>query len=217
MRSALLAAAVALLLTACSSGGGRADPASTHTIVRTETAPAPSTSFTPAPASSVAALGGRTVAPKGERFERCPYIRAGLDSEPTTGPNVAAIEGDRVGRVAVLTQYQPAGCRFYFSYSYGNTRHEAVADIQPRTFATALDAHNALVLTARAGTDPISQPNFAPGVDGIAYRTKFFGPDGARDWAFAFAKGKVLVVVHTQQTNVSRNAVYLGEAIVGKF
>ena len=216
MRAALLVA-LGLLLAACSSSGRSADPTSTRTIVRTETASAPSASFTPAPATSVPALGGRTVAPKGERFQRCPYLKAGLDSEPTSGANVADIEGDRVGRVTVLSTYQPLGCRFYFSYSYGNERHQAVADIEPRTFATALEAHNALVLTARAGTEPISEPDFVPGVDGIAYRTRFFGPDGARDWAFAFAKGPVLVVVHTQQTNVSRNAVYLGKAIVGKF
>lgn len=209
--------AAGLLLSACTSSGSTPAPQTTRTTVQTVTAPAPTTSFTPAPATSVPALGGRTTPPHGERFARCPYLKAGLDSEPTSGPNVADLEGDRVGRVTVLSGYRPEGCRFYFSYSYGNTRHEAIADIQPQTFATAVEAHNALVLTARAGTDAISEPSFVPGVDGIAYRTRFFGPDGARDWAFAFAKGTILVVVHTQQTDVSRNAVYLGKAIVGKF
>ncbi|WP_375498057.1 hypothetical protein [uncultured Jatrophihabitans sp.] len=213
-----VAAAAALLsLTACTSSGEPAGPSATRTIVQTETAPAPTISFTPAPATTVPALGDRTTAPKGERFQKCPYIKAGKDSDPTNEANIADLEGDRVGRVTVLTGLRPVGCRFYFSYSYGDTRHEAVADIRPRTFPSATDAHNALVLTARAGTEPISEPNFAPGVDGIAYRTKFFGPDGVQDWAFAFAKGKVLVVVHTQVTISSKNAVNIGHAIVGKF
>lgn len=207
----------ALGLAGCSSSGGPPARITTRTTVQTETAPAPTVSFTPAPATSVAPLpvGGRPRA--GEVARSCPYLKAGLDSEPTSGPNVADLEGDRVGAVTVLTGYRPMGCRFYFAYSYGNTRHEAIADILPRTFATATQAHNALVLTARAGTEPLSEPGFVPGVDGIAYRTRFFGPDGARDWAFAFAKGRVLVVVHTQQTDTSRNAVNLGRAVVGKF
>ena len=209
--------AAGLVLGGCTSSGTPAGPTATRTIVQTETASAPAAAFTPAPAGSVRPLppGGGLRA--GELDRSCPYIRAGLDSEPTDGPNVADLEGDRVGQVTVLTGYRPNGCRFYFAYSYGTTRHEAVADILPRTFATATEAHNALVLTARAGTEPISEPGFVAGVDGIAYRTRFFGPDGARDWAFAFAKGKVLVVVHTQQTNTSRNAVNLGRAVVGEF
>ncbi|WP_375484530.1 hypothetical protein [uncultured Jatrophihabitans sp.] len=216
----VLALCGVLSLAACTSGGGSgastAAP-STRTVVQTETAPAPSGSFTPAPATSVAALPASGRLPRGEVDRSCPYLKAGLDSEPTSGPNVADLEGDRVGQVTVLTGLRPVGCRFYFAYSYGNTRHEAVADILPRTFASADDAHNALVLTARAGTEPISEPDVTPGVDGVAYRTRFFGPDGARDWAFAFAKGRVLVVVHTQQTDTSRNAVNLGRAIVAKF
>jgi hypothetical protein len=206
-----------LVLGGCSSGAGPAGRTATRTIVQTETAPAPSVSFTAAPATSVAPLPAGGVPRAGEVVRSCPYISAGLDSEPTSGPNVADLEGDRVGRVTVLPGHRPVGCRFYFAYSYGNTRHEAVADILPRTFATTTQARNALVLTARAGTEPLSEPEFVPGADGIAYRTRFFGPDGARDWAFAFAKGRVLVVVHTQQTNTSRNAVNLGRAVVGKF
>jgi hypothetical protein len=55
------------------------------------------------------------------------------------------------------------------------------------------------------------------GVTGICFKTKFFGPDGAKDWAFAFAKGKVLVVIYTQRFDTSRNALYIGRAVAAKF
>ena len=60
-------------------------------------------------------------------------------------------------------------------------------------------------------------PNFVPGVDGISFRTSFFGPDGAQDWAFVFAKGPVLVVVHTEEQTTSLNALLIAQAIVAKF
>ena len=215
--AAIAVPAAVLVLGACSSSGGGADPTTTRTIVQTSTAPAPAVSFTPAPATSVAPLPPGGKAPKGEVFRTCPYIKAGLDSEPTSAPNVADLEGDRVGRVTVLTGYRPVGCRFYFSYSYGDTRHQAVADIQPFTLATPTDARNAMIRTAEAGTSPETGQNFVPGLIGIRYQTRFFGPDGAKDWAFVFAKGRRMVVVHTQQTSSSLNAQQLAAAVAAEF
>jgi hypothetical protein len=73
------------------------------------------------------------------------------------------------------------------------------------------------VLTARTGRNQIAQRDFADGVTGISFQTRYFGPDGRRDWAFAFAKGRHLVVIYTQRLDSSRNAVYIARAIVGKF
>ena len=126
---------------------------------------------------------------------------------------MADIEGDHVYRTTVLTGLKPVGCRFYF---YAGP-FEAIADIIPRVFASAAEAHNAMVLTARAGTEPIAQPNIAPGVDAIQYRTAFFGQDGSRDWACVFAKGRVMVIVHTQRTDEASSALYLARAIEAKF
>lgn len=217
-RTAAIAAVLfgVLVLAACTSSG-TADPTSTRTIVQTETAPAPTVSFTPAPATSVAALPSSGKAPTGEVLRTCPYIKAGLDREPTSAPNVADLEGDRVGRVTVLTRFRPVGCRFYFAYSYGNTRHQAVADIQPFTLATPTAARNAMIRTAEAGTEPETDQNFVPGLIGIRYRTRFFGPDGAQDWAFVFAKGPRMIIVHTQQTSSSLNAQQLAAAIAARF
>jgi hypothetical protein len=36
-------------------------------------------------------------------------------------------------------------------------------------------------LTAEAGHDVESKPNSVAGLDGVLYRTEFFGPDGNRD------------------------------------
>lgn len=168
-------------------------------------------------ATSVAPFPANGTPPKGEVLKSCPYILGGKDSEPTSKPNVAAIEGDLVGRITVLTGYQPVGCRFYFSRAFGDTQREAVADILPHTYPSATAARNAMISTATAGSNTFTVRNFVPGLTGIRYRTLFFGPNGGRDWAFVFAKGRHMVVVHTQQTNASLNAQLLAAAIVNKF
>jgi hypothetical protein len=154
-----------------------------------------------------------STAPKGEKDRPCPYIRAGLNVDGGGGVNLADLEGDRVYRTTVLSGYHPVGCRFYF-YA---PPYEAIADIRPRRFATEVAAHNAMVLTARTGHELITERDFVRGVDGICFRTKFFGEDGARDWAFVFAKGPTMVAVYTQRTDTSRNALYIAKAIAGKF
>ena len=222
-RSRVLAVAVAaagvVLLGGCTSGGpgGASSPApvgTRTTIVGTRTAGAsPTTVFTPAPASSRRPLRPGKKAHAGERERSCPYIRSGLNEDNGSGVNLADIEGDRVYRTTVLTGLKPVGCRFYF-YA---PPYEAVAEIHPQTFADAATAHNAMVLTARAGHEQIVERGFVPGLDGICFTTKFFGPDGAKDWAFAFAKGRVMVVVYTQRTDTSRNALYLAQAIARRF
>jgi hypothetical protein len=205
-------------LAACTSSpdkpSGSRPPKRTITITQTDTRPAtPVATFTPpAPATVRALPPGRDPA-KGEKDKACPYIRSGLNEDSGGGVNIADLEGDRVYRTTVLTNYKPVGCRFYF-YS---GPFEAVADIRPTTFKTPTEAFNAMVRTAQTGYDPIPERDFVKGATGVCYRTKFFGPDGNRDWAFVFAKGKVMVVVHTQRKDTSRNAFYIGKAIAAKF
>ena len=87
----------------------------------------------------------------------------------------------------------------------------------PSTYSSPDAAYNAMVLTARAGTSERGAPSFVPGVDGISFRTKMYAPDAGQDWAFAFAKGDVMVVVRTDQTDVALNAELIARAIVDKF
>lgn len=214
-RIRLLACAVACLPLAagCTASRGAAAPtAPISTVVSTvtRTRPAPQPSFVPAPVKTVAPLPPGHAAPTGEADKPCPYLASGLDEDSgTRHPNLADLEGDRVYRTTVLTTDTPLGCRFYF-YA---PPYEAVADIRVQRLAGEAQAHNALVLTAQRGSEEIVERNFAAGLTGICYRTRFFGPDGARDWAFAFTKGRLLVVVHTQRTDTSRPALYIGRAI----
>ena len=205
----------ATLVGACTSGGADAPDPSTSTITTTITRPRPTpptpSVFTPPPAQSVAPLSPSNHPAAGEVEKACPYVASTPDENPDV--NVADMEGDHVYRTTVLTTLQPVGCRFYF-YA---PPFEAIADIQPRTFATAQDAYNAMVKTGQAGKNYSGRPKIIPGVDAIVYQTKFFGDDGDQDWACVFAKGKVMVVVHTQQTNISYNAVQIATAIAPKF
>ena len=45
----------------------------------------------------------------------------------------------------------------------------------------------------------------------------FFGPDKGTDYACTFAKGNVIVTVHTQQNDVSFNAKSLAATLAPKF
>ena len=126
---------------------------------------------------------------------------------------MADLEGNRIYRTTVLTRTTPVGCRFYFwAWPY-----EATADIVPNTFASPDAARQAMIVTADAGTQIEGRPNIIPGVDAVLYRTKFYGPDGTRDWACAFAAGRIMVVVHTHRTDQSSSALYIAQAIAGKF
>jgi hypothetical protein len=206
----------ALALAGCTSNGnpGPTAPASTHTLTQTSTRTPPVVVKFRAPApATVRPLPPGATAHTGETDRRCPYIKTGLNQDENTGVNLADIEGDRVYRTTVLAAYKPVGCRFYFI----GPPYEATADIRPYTFATATEAYNAMVVVARSGTNPIPEREFVKGATGVAYRTKFFGQDGARDWAFVFAKGKHMVIIHTQRKDTSRNAVYLGQAIAAQF
>lgn len=205
----------ALTLAGCTSAGTTAPSSAGSTVTSTATATRTNdtgTEYQPPKASYAPRLSAGGDVPDGEKKGRCPYIRAGKDEDPTSEPNVADIGGSRVKLTTTLPAYTPVGCRFYYEYG-----RDAVADILPTTFATALQARNAMIRTGEAGKQTSGVPGIAPGVDGVSYRTRFERGDGDNDWAFAFAEGKVMVVVHTRETRASFNAVNLAKAIVAEF
>jgi hypothetical protein len=212
VRRVLLCLAIggSVLLAACTSSGTdnpTVDTTSTHTATK----PPAQITYKPKPAKTVAPLPPGQAPAKGEVEKACPYIASTPEQNPNV--NVADIEGDHVYRTTVLTGMKPVGCHFYF---YAGP-YEAVADITTQRFGTALDAHNAMVLTGQAGQQVQGKKDgISAGIDAVIYKTKFYGPDGNGDWACAFAKGKIMVIVHTQQTNVSVNALYLAQAIAPK-
>lgn len=217
-RSGAAACAALLALAACTPRGGTTiTTTGTTTITNdqtvTGTRPPPTPSYDLPRPTFVHPLPPGKKAQAGERDGACPYIRPGLNIDAGGGVNLADLEGDRVYRQTVLTELHPVGCRFYF-YA---PPYPAEAEIQPHTFASAAEARDAMILTARTGHNLIVEKNFVHGLTGICFQTKFFAEDGNRDWAFVFAKGKTLVIVYTFQTNVSRNALYIAQAIAEKF
>lgn len=210
----MVLAAVALALTACTSSAATPEPrVSTRTSTATHTRPPSTGTFTPPKPAAVRPLPPGAKPPRGEKERGCPYIRTGLNVDAGGGVNLADLEGDRVYRNTVLTNRHPVGCRFYF-YA---PPYEAIAEIRPYTLGTPVQAYNAMIATAKTGHDLITERDFVKGVDGINFQTRFFGVDGNRDWAFVFAKGKHMVIVYTQRTDTSRNALYIAKAIAGKF
>jgi hypothetical protein len=74
-----------------------------------------------------------------------------------------------------------------------------------------------MIGTGDAGTQVEGIPNIVAGVDAVLYRTKFYGPDGARDWACVFVKGRAMVIAHTHRADMSSSALYIAQAIATRF
>ena len=110
----------------------------------------------------------------------------------------------------------PRSCAAVFSCLPFGDFH-AVAQITVETYPDALTAHNAMVRTAEKGSQPIGIPSLAPGAEGILYRTSFYPPDGDRDWACIFRKGRTVVTVKTDQNDTSFNAEQIGIAVSATF
>jgi hypothetical protein len=199
-------AAAALLLGGCT----KSHPAvinSTVTETVTHTRPPPPGQALPA--HTVAPLPPNQSPAKGEVEKVCPYIHSNF----TDGtPNVADDEGNRVYRTTVITTMNPVGCRFYFWAG----PYEAVADIVTQRYSSAAVAQSSMVATAKAGHSAQTVNGLSPGVNGVLYQTVFFSDDGSSDWACAFTKGALLVIVHTNQTNASFNAQQLAQDIAPK-
>lgn len=133
----------------------------------------------------------------------CPYIAT---------QDLADKVGSRVGRTTVLTS-TPRGCKFYLPFA----DFHAVAQITGTLYPNATTAHNAMVRIAAKGSQQIGYPSLAPGVEGITFRTAFYAPDGKRDWACTFRKGRTVVLVNTDQNDTSFNARAIAIAISKKF
>lgn len=195
-------------LSACSSVSPTTDDV-THTVVTTITTHRPtpkpnSGSFVPVPATTVVGLPPGSPPPRGEQEGSCPYIAT---------QDAADTEGNRIYRTTIITTLHPVGCRFYFWCC----DFHATLDIVPQAFDTPTDAYNAMVRTGEAGANVTGLDSLIKGVAAVLYQTRFYGPDGATDWACTFAKGKIMVTVHTNQNDVSFNAKQLAQLIAPRF
>jgi hypothetical protein len=165
--------------------------------------PTPTPTFHPPPARFVPVLPGDGALPAGQRAGSCPYI----DTQSARN-----LEGNRIGPTTINST-RPIVCTFY--YAYAPVR--ATLQIAPSVFASNVGAYNAMVLTGEAGAEVDSRRNIVPGVDAVLYRTKFYGPDGGRNWACSFAKGRTMVTVRTDRTDTSYNALQIAIAVVTRF
>jgi predicted small secreted protein len=218
---AALALAVALLVAGCTSGGSGRDvptvgspsaPSASSTAVppssssAAPSSPSSSGGFAPATPIALAALPGLppgAPVPSGYVQGDCPYL-------PTA--TAQDLEGNRIYRTVVTTA-QPVSCRFYFWCC----DYHATLDVQVQVLPSADSAYNTMVLTGQAGANVTGVHDLVPGVDAVLFQTPFYANDAGKDWAAAFAKDKTVVVVRTDQTDVSFNARRIAAAIAPKF
>jgi hypothetical protein len=213
---AVSALTVTLALAACTGGSSTATPTQTTTITEAN-APASSASSTPAssgPATkppSVTPTGPTGTAPTTSAAAACPLIPEA---------QAADLLGQRLARVATQTAGgRTVGCQFFdvqgtalAASEHLSGPNQPALQISSAGYATAVMAHNAMVLTAEKGANA-----HASGT-GIAYRTTFDPVDGAnRDWAFAFTVGTTLVVVLTNQGDSELDAEKIGQVVAAKF
>ncbi|HJQ44377.1 MAG TPA: hypothetical protein VJ831_14910 [Jatrophihabitantaceae bacterium] len=206
---ALALLAAASLLSACTSkdGANTKDVTNTRTVTHTRTPSVPT--VTTKPETTVAPLLPDAAPAKGEVEKACPYILSSQDQGPNS---MADLEGDRVYRTTVLTTMKPVGCRFYFWAG----PYEAIAEIATQQYPDPRTARAAMIATAKVDPGAQGYPSLLPNIDAISYRTKFFGPDGNRDWACVFVKGSLLVKIRTQRSDTSLNARLIAKAIAPK-
>lgn len=169
-------------------GGGECIPA---------TAPAATVPAATTPPSSTEPATS-TAPPVAQEVEGdCPYL---------SREDASSLEGNMVGRVTVVTT-EPPGCNFYFAYGDGHR----VLQISTQRFIDPIDANNAMVLAAQSGSN--ADPVTGIGDAAVLYQVGFYDLDAAQDWACAFIKGALLVIVNTDQKSPSFNARAVAEAV----
>lgn len=116
------------------------------------------------------------------------------------------LEGNRVGRSTVLST-DPPGCRFYFAYDLS----QMTMQITTQVFDDPIDAWNAMVTASLAGANPAAAQGIGDGA--VLYQTSFADGPYLNDWACAFTKGRLLVIVNTNQQWPSQDARNVAAAI----
>lgn len=141
-----------------------------------------------------------------------------------------ADSGLRLDRITQLSQAgHLVGCRFY-ALQHPTTQCDAAClqaerlppgnvagiEIRTTTYSSPLDAHNAFVRTAEAGTAD-QQVTIEPGNTGVCYRTTLWTQDGGQDWACAFSRASTAIVVRTVVTNPTYDVVQIATALAAHF
>ncbi len=194
----VLAAVGALAACSSSNGGASSTPPSavTSTVTVSPSAPATPTS---GPTTAVAA-------------EFCPLATTSF---------IRDTMGMRLGRLTLLRSGGRAvGCRFYALQ--GGALHasehlpgptQPVVEIVTQRYGSAVAAHNAFVLLARAGRNPQQTP-LGAGRVGVCYQTDFYARDRGQDWACGVSVGTVRVLVRTVDTTGTFSTAAVTKAVL---
>jgi hypothetical protein len=139
---------------------------------------------------------------------------------PLLDRQVAAFRiGMRLDRITVLRSGGAVvGCRMYAlqgsplsASEHLPPANQPAIEIRLTHYRSALAAHNAIVLSARAGANP-QQARIA-GTTGVCYQTRFYAKDRGQDWACAYAVGTTLVVVRTVVVDPAFTAIQVTRAV----
>lgn len=203
----LAAAAAVLVLAGCSSDGSSPPRTQASTATRTVI-------HTAAPPTGPVAAG-----PTSSAKGTCPYI---------TTQRVAHDLGMRLGRATVQRSGgEVIGCTFYplahptaqcpaacFEGENLPPASQPVLKLLITRYPDATAAHNAMVRTARAGSN-IQQVTIGDST-GLAFQTDFYPRDKGKDWAVILTRGAKLVRVDTVVTSGSLSVVTAAEHLVTK-
>jgi hypothetical protein len=141
---------------------------------------------------------------------RCPFV----DEQAA-----ADYAGMRLARITVLrSDGKVVGCRIYAlqnSPLHNSEKlppaNQPAVEITLTRYRSAAAAHDAIVLAARAGTNP--QQVRIGTTTGVCFQTRFYAKDDGQDWACAYAAGTTLVLVRTVVVSPALNAVEIARAI----
>jgi hypothetical protein len=201
----VLAGLVCSVATGCTSGSadpGTATTTTTRTVTNTRPA-APSGPLATGPTSAAAASS-------------CPFL-----SKQSAADKV----GMRLARITVLTSGgKPIGCRFYALQGSPLSQSEHLpgpkqpaVEILSTRYSSPLAAHNALVRLAQQQGTNLQQASIVGQAPGACFQTAFYPHDRGKDWACAFSKGTIMVVVRTVVTTPALSAILVSRAIAAKF
>jgi hypothetical protein len=111
------------------------------------------------------------------------------------------------------------GCRFYalqdsplHESEHLPGPHQPAIEIVTVRYPSTIAAHNAFVRLSEKGRN-VQQASIVGQAPGLCFQTDFYPKDDGLDWACAFSKGDVMVVVRTVVTSPALNAILVARAV----
>ena len=127
--------------------------------------------------------------------------------------------GMRLERITVLRSGGAVvGCRIYAlqgsplsASEHLPPANQPVIEIRLVHYRNTIASNNAIVRAADAGANPQQAP--INGTTAVCFQTAFYRKDRGRDWACAWAKGTLFVIVRTVVVKPAYNAIQVARAV----